>query len=82
MAIILLFMNTVLINPNLVLYIYPSAITYCIFCSCQPITKGSEKSAPCHAKEMLVRKGTNGETWVQHVLDGLVSTLTEIALMR
>ena len=25
------------------------------------------------AKEMLVRKGTNGETWVQHVLDGLVS---------
>lgn len=27
--------------------------------------------------EMLVRKGTNGETWVQHVLDGLVSMLPE-----
>lgn len=23
---------------------------------------------------MLVRKSTNGETWVQHVLEGLVST--------
>ena len=39
------------------------------------------KSLP-YAKEMLVRKGTNGETWVQHVLDGLISTLTEIARMR
>lgn len=25
------------------------------------------------AQEMLVRKNTNGETWVQHVLEGLVS---------
>ena len=24
-------------------------------------------------QEMMVRKSTNGETWVQHVLDGLTS---------
>ena len=25
------------------------------------------------SKEMMVRKSTNGETWVQHVLEGLTS---------
>lgn len=30
------------------------------------------------AEEMLVRKSTNGETWVQHVLEGLTSNFESI----
>ena len=36
-----------------------------------------DSSSQRHAEEMLVRKSTNGETWVQHVVDGLISMLPE-----
>ena len=72
-------MNTGLIHPNLV---SDTVISYYPTVSAAASSLQEDPKSLPHAKEMLVRKGTNGETWVQHVLDGLVSTLTEIARMR
>ena len=38
-------------------------------------------SNPNSAEEMLVRKSTNGETWVQHVLEGLTSNFESITVI-